>query len=332
MNRRVIGVATAVCAAAWCATAGAAKIAAPPAGQAALAVSVAVRHGAVALVGANGTGVRVLAVGSANGQVVDPAWSPNGKRLAYTITHPAGGGRRADSVIFIRPLPNGRARALTAQRPGRLDDDAAFTPNGSAVAFARGAAAPGTGSQIMIVSSKFGPPTALTSGHAGHTPVADSDPAWAPNGREIAFTRQIAGGTPAIWVMAYNGKGAHRIIGNGRSPSFAPDGRHITFVSARDRHGRCGRRWCGELYMARANGAVQRRLTSTVLNEADPAWSPDGALIAYTRGGGAAGQPAAAVYTVGTSGRCPFRVTGAAEVSQPAWRPHLAPPDLLPSC
>jgi len=331
MNRRVTGAAATACAVALCATAGAAKVAPPPKGQAALAVSVAVRHGAVVLVGAGGSGVRVLAVGSGPGQLVNPAWSPNGKRLAYTIIHPAAGRRPTDSVIFIRGLPNGNARALTARRPGRLDDDAAFAPNGTAVLFARGAAVPCRGSQIMIVSSHFGPPTALTSGRAGRQPVQDSDPAWSPSGRRIAFTRQIAGGTPSIWVMDFRGRGAHRIIGNGRAPTWAPDGQHVAFVSARDRHGHCGRRFCGELYVARANGSVQRRLTRTTLNESDPAWSPDGSLIAYTRGGGA-GQPAAKVYTVEPGADCPFRVTGTATVMQPAWRPHLAPPEPLPSC
>jgi Tol biopolymer transport system component len=332
MRLRVLGAAAAVCAVACCAAAGAANVAAPPNGKAALAVSVAVRHGAVALVGADGSGVRVLAAGSGAGQFVNPAWAPNGKRLAYTITHPAAGHRPADSVIFVRTVPNGNARALTARQPGRLDDDAAFSPNGTAVLFARAGTGSRSGSQIMIVSSNFGPPTALTSGRAGNRPVQDSDPAWAPNGRVIAFTRQVAGGTPSIWLMDYRGRGAHRIIGNGRSPSWAPDGQHIAFVSARDRHGRCGSRFCGELYVARANGRVQRRLTRTTLNESDPAWSPDGALIAYTRGGGAPGQPSAGVYTVDTAGTCPFRVTGTATVMQPAWRPHLAPPNLLPSC
>src|SRR5262249_6453394 len=123
-----------------------------------------------------------------------------------------------------------------------------------------------------------------------------------------------------------------RIIGNGRSPTWAPDGKHIAFVSARDRHGRCGPRFCGELYVARSSGAVQQRLTRTTINESDPAWSPDGSLIAFTRGGGAPGQPPTRVLTVGLSGRCPFRVTGTASVSEPAWRPHLAPPRLLPAC
>jgi Tol biopolymer transport system component len=332
MNRRVTGAAVVVCVVASCATAGAAKVGPPPSGQAALAVSVAVRHGAVALVGAGGSGVRVLAVGTGAGQLVNPAWSPNGKRLAYTITHPAAGLRAADSVVYVRTIPNGNARALTARRPGRLDDDAAFAPNGTAVLFSRATAGPRGGSRLMIVSSTFGPPTALTSGRAGRQPVQDSDPAWAPNGRVIAFTRQTAGGTPSIWLMDYRGHGAHRIIGNGRSPTWAPDGKHIAFVSARDRHGRCGRRFCGELYIARADGSVQRRLTRTTLNESDPAWSPDGSLIAYTRGGGAAGQPPAGVYTVDPTGACAFRVTGTATVMQPAWRPHLAPPGLPAQC
>ena len=215
---------------------------APPANEAALAVSVAARHGAVVLVGANGAGVRVLAVGRGNQQLVNPAWNPKGDRLAYTAATPAGGGRSPSSQIFIEALPAGRVRALTAQASGRRDDDAAFSPDGRRVAFARATGPFGTGpSQIMSVASTFGPPAPLTTGRSGGRAIQDSDPAWSPNGRQIAFTRQ-AGTTPSIWIMGSDGRHAHRIVGNGRAPTWAPDGQHIAFVSARDRHGRCGRR------------------------------------------------------------------------------------------
>jgi Tol biopolymer transport system component len=326
--RHLVCAMTAAAALGQCAGSGAATVPRPPAGEAALAVSVAVQHGAVALVGANGTGVRILAVGNGPQQLVNPAWSPDGHRLAYTSTQPAVPGRAASSTVFVDRLPGFHPRALTAERPGRIDDDAAFSPLGTRVAFAR-TAAPGQGSQIMVVSSSFGPPTALTSGRSGRRTVNDSDPAWSPGGTLIAFTRTI-GASSSIWVMRPNGTAAHRLIGDGRQPTWAPDGQRLAFASTRDRHGRCGRRACAELYVARSNGTLQRRLSTSLFNEADPAWSPDGALIAYTRGG--PGRTASAVFTVDTAGTCPFRVTGTATVSTPAWRPGLAPPKLLPGC
>ncbi len=321
--RRAGGGATA-CVIALSVTAVAAPVPKPAPGQAALAVSVAVQHGAITLVGANGAGVQVVAVGSGGQQLVNPAWAPDGHKIAYTSLFPALGAHRASSVVFIARFPNGKPRALTAQHPGRLDDDATYSSLGTRVAFSRASTAPGSGSQIMVAPASFGPPIALTSGRSsGHT-VRDTKPAWSPSGTQIAFTRTI-GTRSSIWVMRTNGSGQHRVIANGRQPAWSPDSKQLAYVSIRDHRGRCGSQACAELYVAQANGSGATRLTKTNLNEADPAWSPDGSLIAFARGGGPTHVPSA-IYTVDPTGACPFRVTGSPIISNPAWRPGLAPP------
>lgn len=54
--------------------------------------------------------------------------------------------------------------------------------------------------------------------------------------------------------------------GNNEEPSFSPDGRYITFTS--DRDGRKG------VYIMRANGEAQKRITAKDMRAFGPRWSP----------------------------------------------------------
>src|SRR5262249_60433754 len=66
----------------------------------------------------------------------------------------------------------------------------------------------------------------------------DSDsPAWAPEGKRIAFTRHARGSSEGdIWVMRADGSGQQRIAGGAwddDDPTWAPDGSAIAFASDR---------------------------------------------------------------------------------------------------
>ena len=57
-------------------------------------------------------------------------------------------------------------------------------------------------------------------------------------------------------------------------PAWSPDGSKIAFVSTRDGN--------AEIYVMRADGSGQRRLTRTpAANDTAPVWSPDGTKIAF---------------------------------------------------
>src|SRR5262249_42287603 len=92
-----------------------------------------------------------------------------------------------------------------------------------------------------------------------------SQPAWSPDGRQIAF---VAGahGKQEIYVMASDGADPHAITSLGivaSGPAWSPDGREVAFTA--------GRGSKTEIYRASVSGGEPRRLTQLGVNSWGPA-------------------------------------------------------------
>jgi TolB protein len=83
----------------------------------------------------------------------------------------------------------------------------------------------------------------------------------------LAFSGRFEGKNQ-IFIVKPDGSGLQMLTdkGNNEHPSFSPDGRFIAFTS--DRDGRKG------IYLMRANGEAQKRITPWSLNASGPGWSP----------------------------------------------------------
>jgi Tol biopolymer transport system component len=237
-----------------------------------------------------------------------PAWSPDGKKLAYLarrrpgtwdlyVVNAEGGGRR-------RLMPDVRLRTL------------AWSPNGRTIAVAGPGQAREPGATIVLYL--------VNADGSGRRLLARNGeaPTWSPDGRQIAF------GSRGIWVVNADGSGRRQLTtqGPGRYAPLAwsPDGRSIAFLG----EGGCGQ-FCFHLWVMNADGSGLRDLTPSVRGGpgrgvADPAWSPDGRRIAFVRAdffGFSTGAPSA-VYVVKPDGSGRRRLTWApADYSAPAWSP-----------
>jgi TolB protein len=106
----------------------------------------------------------------------------------------------------------------------------------------------------------------------------NSSPAWSPDGSEIAFMSS-QGGDPEIYVCDINGGHLHRITfaaGVSTSPAWNPKtGKQIVFVS--DRAG------APVLYLSNSDGSNVQKIDLPDMGYViDPAWSPNGQLVAFS--------------------------------------------------
>jgi len=106
----------------------------------------------------------------------------------------------------------------------------------------------------------------------------NSSPAWSPDGSQIAFMSS-QNGDPEIYVADASGAKLHRITfaaGVSTSPTWNPKtGKQMVFVS--DRGG------SPVLYLSDADGSnVQQLALPDMGYVIDPAWSPNGQLLAFS--------------------------------------------------
>lgn len=106
----------------------------------------------------------------------------------------------------------------------------------------------------------------------------DWDPAWSPDGSQIAFVSE-RDGNAEIYVMDADGGNPTRLTNNNahdESPIWSPDGSQIAFLSDRD-----GSR---EIYVMGENGEAPTRFSRETDDDWDPAWSPDSNRIVFVAG------------------------------------------------
>ena len=100
---------------------------------------------------------------------------------------------------------------------------------------------------------------------------------------KVVFSSDRSGGYE-IHVMKAGGGGIARLTsapGDDDSPAWSPDGSRIVFTSTRDHLEAGTGQGTTEVYVMKADGSGQTRLTSNASQDWGPRWSPDGKRIAF---------------------------------------------------
>jgi hypothetical protein len=258
-----------------------------------------------------------------------PAWSPDATRIAYT-----GGGMNSGLSRIWTMAADGTDRRPLKPRIVRntIDSSPAWSPDGTRLAFARVVFRQRSLTTSLIVVSPDGSGTRTVVAERRKRLVSLGAPVWSPDGSRLLYTRTVLDDDgyfqPALRSVAIDGSGKRLVARHAGGGSFSPDGSMIAFSSTRDRNGfNCGSDECsyfGEIYVARADGSGARRLTKSEADDESPAWSPDGARIAFHSDRNYPLGESPEIYSIGADGRCLTWLTnGAPQSLLPAWEPGV---------
>jgi len=252
----------------------------------------------VALKVADADGYNPQTIVTSKEPIMSPAWSPDGRKLAYVSFE-----RRKPS-IYVQEVFTGKRQKITSFKG--INGAPAWSPDGRKIALTLSKAG---SPDIYVYDLARKSLTQLTKHYA-----IDTEPAWSPNGRNIVFTSD-RGGKPQIYqISAFGGK-VTRITFEGRynaRASYSPNGKMLTMVNQQQKGGDYR---IAVLDLKR--GGLQI-LSEGRLDES-PSFAPNGSMVIYATKIDGKGELAA----VSVDGRIRQRlVLQRGDVREPVWSPY----------
>jgi len=222
-----------------------------------------------------------------------PAWSADGKKIAYTSY------RNNRAGLYILNPFEGEITEVVSKGTNFAPT---FSPDGKKLAFC--STLEEGNPEIYVATSEGKKIKRLTFNKA-----IDTAPSWSPTSREIAFTSD-RGGTPQIYIMDAEGSNIRRISFGGSyhdAPAWSPAGGRIAYVSRVDQ--------IFDIYALNLRTEQVVKLTESNARNETPSWSPDGRHLVFSSNITGTIQ----LYTIDYDGFNLRRLTSKGESKLPDW-------------
>jgi TolB protein len=231
-----------------------------------------------------------------NDPIMSPAWSPDSRRLAYVSFE----GNR--SSIYVQQLRTGNRIQISAE-PG-INGAPSFSPDGRQLVVTLGGVDGNL--DIYTIDTTTRQKNRLTTHRA-----IDTEGTWSPDGSQIYFTSDRAGG-PQVYRLPATGGTPERVSFEGSynaRPRLSPDGEKLAVV-----HNDGGNYRIGIMDLGRKDLLI----LSTGQQDESPSFAPNSDILIYaTRQGGNG-----VLETVTANGLIRQRMaSGEGDVREPVWSP-----------